>query len=130
MSRRKVPAKETGTLLRLLRVRKGVTQRDVAVSLGVDGSTVSIWENGHRFPTEHVAALAEFYGVSLDELYSGRLRDAVTFSLEVVHDEAFSTCEGNHVRQRCEPSFEPLAGRDYQLCTGRVPRAPSLAPRV
>ncbi len=59
--------------LRDLRERSGLSQAKVAASLGVADTQVSRWENGNVLPGfQYCCRLAEFYGVSLDYLMSGR----------------------------------------------------------
>ena len=64
------------------RQASGLSQADVAAAVGVRVSTVSEWENGRRSPTTaSLVALADAYGVSLDEF--------------VVHaPEVAKTCNG------------------------------------
>ncbi len=53
---------------RAARKRAGLSQREVADSIGVNVATVSQWENGHAEPAFRSAhALAALYGVSLDD---------------------------------------------------------------
>lgn len=55
--------------LRELRLKRGMTQKYVALTLGVKGPSVSNWESGKTTPTtENVAALAKLYNVSVDYL--------------------------------------------------------------
>ena len=52
------------------RVNAGLTQRDVAVKLGVSTNTVINWENGKSLPSVAVARrLAELYGIPLDNIF-------------------------------------------------------------
>jgi len=51
------------------REASGLTQKYVALTLGVKGPSVSNWESGKTTPTtENVAALAKMYNVSVDYL--------------------------------------------------------------
>lgn len=60
------------------RERKGLSQKYVAVMLGVSPSAISQWEKGTTYPSsENLAALAELYGVSIDYLM-GKADDAPT----------------------------------------------------
>ena len=55
--------------IRNLREDKDLTQRDIATLLHCSQACYSNYENGHRdIPTEVLAALADFYGVSVDYL--------------------------------------------------------------
>lgn len=72
------PVNVTGARLIELRTDRGLTQKEVAVAVGVNFTSYSAWEIGeyrknggqHRQPVEmkgkHIAALADFYGVSAD----------------------------------------------------------------
>nr|DAI10792.1 MAG TPA: helix-turn-helix domain protein [Caudoviricetes sp.] len=51
------------------REASGLTQKYVALTLGVKGPSVSNWESGKTTPTtENVASLAKLYNVSVDYL--------------------------------------------------------------
>lgn len=51
------------------REASGLTQKYVALTLGVKGPSVSNWESGKTTPTtDNVAALAKLYNVSVDYL--------------------------------------------------------------
>lgn len=51
------------------REASGLTQKYVALTLGVKGPSVSNWESGKTTPTtENIAALAKLYNVSVDYL--------------------------------------------------------------
>lgn len=55
--------------LRDLRVRAGLTQKDVAKALQVDQSAVSYWERGRNPPlAKYHEPLARLYGISVEEL--------------------------------------------------------------
>ena len=56
--------------LRKLRMEKGITQRQLAVQLFVDHSTVARWENGSRLPdTSMVPRLAAALGADANTLF-------------------------------------------------------------
>lgn len=51
------------------RTKKGLSQKFVALTLGVSVQAVSYWENGSRMPSyENISRLAEMYDVSIDYL--------------------------------------------------------------
>ncbi len=59
-----------GPKIRELRRRDGRTQDDLATALGVTAQAVSRWESGGSYPDmEIVPAIANFFGVSIDELF-------------------------------------------------------------
>lgn len=56
-----------------LRQARGLSQEDLAASLGVSRQAVSKWERGESAPdTDNLIALATHYGISLDALLLGR----------------------------------------------------------
>ena len=58
-----------GENLQRLRKEKGLSQEDVAQKLFVSRQSVSKWENGNAEPgVKDLAALADMFGVTLDEL--------------------------------------------------------------
>ena len=65
-------AKKMGEFLAALRKADGLTQQEVADRLGVTAKAVSKWETGGGFPDiGTLPALAELFGVTIDELLAG-----------------------------------------------------------
>ena len=64
------PTKEKlSARLRGLRAERRLTQAQVAEAVGVDTNTISAYENGVAWPNYETSwALADLYGVTLDEL--------------------------------------------------------------
>ncbi len=60
--------------LRAHRAKKHVSQREVAEAIGANTSTVCAWENRAGYSIEDACKLADYYGVSLDEL-AGRTEE-------------------------------------------------------
>ena len=55
--------------LEAARVNAGLSQKEVAKSLGVSNKTVSSWENGKTFPKgDKILKLCDLYGVPFDNL--------------------------------------------------------------
>lgn len=53
-----------------LRKKKGLSQMELAEALNVSRQSVSLWENGSTTPTvDRLQFLAEFYGITIDELF-------------------------------------------------------------
>ena len=51
------------------RKNAGLTQRQVAEAVGVDQSSVCLWETGRTAPrAAHLLVLSKLYGVTVDEL--------------------------------------------------------------
>lgn len=62
-----------GKFLAELRREKELTQEQLAERLGTSNKTISRWENGNYMPlVEMLCLLSEFYGVSINELISGK----------------------------------------------------------
>ncbi len=61
---------EIGKNIRELRKRKGLTQEQLAESIGISFQAVSKWENGITLPdVSTIPILAAFFEVSIDELF-------------------------------------------------------------
>ena len=68
---------EIGRFLAELRRGRGLTQAELGEKLGVTNKTVSRWETGNYLPPgEMLEALSRFYGLTINELLSGRTLDA------------------------------------------------------
>lgn len=60
--------------LKELRARKDVTQQEAAIDLGVSTTTYNAWEqNISNVAVSKVQAVAEYYGVTLDEIFFTRI---------------------------------------------------------
>lgn len=67
---------KTGKFLSELRRERGLTQGQLAEKIGTSNKTISRWENGNYMPpVEMLMVLSEFYGVSINEILSGRRLD-------------------------------------------------------
>ena len=65
----RVPRKELGDRLRVLRRGARLTQAEVAARLGVTKQAVSNWEKGLHEPHQrHARGLADLYGVHMEEI--------------------------------------------------------------
>lgn len=63
-------------MLRYLRKRSGLTQKELAKGLNIAESTVSMWETGRREPEqENMEAIADYFNVNMDVLF-GREKPA------------------------------------------------------
>lgn len=61
--------KRIGTNLRILRMKRNLTQQEVAEFLVLYYQTISSWENNKNCPrSDHLEKLANFYGVKVDEI--------------------------------------------------------------
>ena len=69
-----------------LRKEKGLSQEQLANELNVSRQTVSKWETGESTPDfDKIIPLCEFYGITSDELLSGK-KDIVEAKKEQVHN--------------------------------------------
>lgn len=60
-----------GAKIRELRKQRKMTQEELAVKLNVSNQAVSKWESGSCYPDmAQIPVLANFFGVSLDELFN------------------------------------------------------------
>lgn len=67
--------------LQKLRKQKGLTQEELAGALYVSRTAISKWESGRGYPSiDSLKAIARFYGVTIDELLSGK--EALTIAEE------------------------------------------------
>lgn len=65
-----------GRFLAELRRERHMTQEELGERLGVTNKTVSRWENGNYLPpVEMLAELSGLYGVSINEIISGKRLD-------------------------------------------------------
>lgn len=56
-----------------LRLTRGLSQRQVAEAVGISQSSYAMIEGGHRHPRKEVEKkLADFFGVTVDELFFGQ----------------------------------------------------------
>lgn len=64
---------QIGKFLSELRRERNLTQEQLGETLGVTNKTVSRWETGvYLPPAENLLALSQLYGVSINELLSGK----------------------------------------------------------
>ena len=64
--------------LKYLRERKGFSQKNFSVEMGLSRATIGNWETGERKPDiEMIVRLAEYFGVTLDDLVLRDLRPPI-----------------------------------------------------
>ena len=65
-----------GNKIRELRKQRGITQEQLAESIGISFQAVSKWENNIALPDiTLVPVLASYFGVSMDELFDFNLKE-------------------------------------------------------
>lgn len=66
-----------GKRIKKLRVERGITRKDMSQKLGINEKTLGNWEIERRTPkVETVKVLAEYFGVSIDYLTTGKNNNA------------------------------------------------------
>lgn len=66
----RLDSKKISEKLGNLRLKKNVTQSQVAESLGITKAAVSQYESGQRIPSDEVKIkLSNYYGVSVQDLF-------------------------------------------------------------
>ena len=93
-----------GTKIRELRKKRGVTQEQLAQSVGVSFQAVSKWENGVALPDiTLVTVLASYFGVSTDELLNFSLKE-LEKEVKLISDKAYEFRESDP--QKCREILE------------------------
>ena len=107
---------ETKDILKYLRKKKGLTQRELADRIGVSYSTIGNYESGIRLPDSAIEELlADFFDVSIDYL-RGKVQGAELSRLE--YDKAKNP-EHYAVKPEDEPPF-PVADYSVETTIGRI----------
>ena len=89
-----------GNKIRGLRKQRGITQEQLAESIGISFQAVSKWENNIAFPDITLApVLASYFGVSMDELFDFNLKE-IECAVEKIVDEAYKYRESNPAESR------------------------------
>lgn len=77
-----------GARIAIMRRSLGMSQAELAKSLGISASAVGMYEQGRREPSmETLSAMAQIFCVSIDFLVNGKLRDNTD---QVYLDEALT----------------------------------------
>ena len=67
-----------GSKIRELRKQRGITQEQLATSIGISFQAVSKWENNIALPDITLAPmLASYFGVTMDELFDFKITEEV-----------------------------------------------------
>ena len=84
-----------GNKIKTLRKQRGITQEQLAESIGISFQAVSKWENNIALPDITLApVLASYFNVSMDELFDFNL-DEVENEIKVIADASLKHREGN-----------------------------------
>lgn len=106
-----------GENIRALRREKGVTQEQLAQSIGISFQAVSKWENGITMPDiTLVPVLAAYFGVSTDRLLNFDRR-RMDEEIEAIVDKAyeFRETEPARAREMLEEGLEKYPDNDILL---------------
>lgn len=97
------------TQIRNLRNRQGVTQAELAAVIGVSVQAVSKWECGGTPDVTLLPAIADYFGVSIDELYGRRYYEngsLDTYLIQLLQN----TPEASRMRRACEICWSIFKG--------------------
>lgn len=84
-----------GNQIKTLRKQKGITQEQLGSSLGISTQAVSKWENNIALPDiTLIPSLANFFNVSIDELFGHHLHEKVE-KIKAICDQAYGFRESN-----------------------------------
>ena len=89
-----------GNKIRELRKQRGITQEQLAESIGISFQAVSKWENNIALPDITLApVLASYFGVSMDELFDFNLKE-IEYAVERITEEAYKYRESDSHESR------------------------------
>ena len=89
-----------GNKIRKLRKQRGITQEQLAESIGISFQAVSKWENNIALPDITLApVLASYFGVSMDELFDFNLKE-IEYAVERITEEAYKYRESDSHESR------------------------------
>ena len=89
-----------GKKIKELRKQRGITQEQLADSIGVSFQAVSKWENGIALPDITLAPiLASYFGVSMDELFEFNLKE-IESAIDSIVNEAYKFRESDPPKSR------------------------------
>lgn len=106
-----------GNKIKVLRKEKGVTQEELANSVGVSFQAVSKWENNIALPDiTLLPMLAEYFGVSMDELFDFSLREAEAEIMKIINEAVeFRESDPTKSRRILEDGIKKHPGNDILL---------------
>ena len=89
-----------GNKIRELRKQRGITQEQLANSIGISFQAVSKWENGIALPDITLAPiLARYFGVSMDELFDFNLKE-IEADIDTIVNDAYKFRESDPPKSR------------------------------
>ena len=89
-----------GNKIRELRKQRGITQEQLAESIGISFQAVNKWENNIALPDiTLVPVLASYFGVSMDELFDFNLKE-IEHAVRIITEKAYQYRESNPAESR------------------------------
>lgn len=89
-----------GNKIKKLRKLRGITQEQLAESIGISFQAVSKWENNIALPDITLApVLASYFGVSMDELFDFNLKE-IECEVDKITTEAYKYRESDPIKSR------------------------------
>lgn len=89
-----------GNKIKSLRKARGITQEQLADSIGISFQAISKWENNIALPDITLApALASYFGITMDELFDYNLKETED-KVKAICDEAYKVRESDPLRSR------------------------------
>lgn len=89
-----------GNKIKSLRKQRSITQEQLAESIGISFQAVSKWENNIALPDiSLVSALANYFGVTTDELFDFNLKE-MQKKITAIRDEAYKYRESDPPKNR------------------------------
>ena len=89
-----------GNKIRELRKQRGITQEQLAESIGISFQAVSKWENNIALPDITLGpVLASYFGVSMDELFDFNLKE-IEHAVRIITEKAYQYRESNPAESR------------------------------
>ena len=89
-----------GNKIKQLRKQRGITQEQLANSIGISFQAVSKWENGIALPDITLAPiLARYFGISMDELFEFNQKE-IESAIDTIVNEAYKFRESDPPKSR------------------------------
>ena len=98
-----------GNRLKELRIKKGVTQKELAEMLSLTPKAVSFYELGQRqIPNDTLAFLADYFGVTVDYLLGRSDEPKIKFDFQLFRDKS----ERDEVKKKLLDLYESMSEED------------------
>jgi transcriptional regulator with XRE-family HTH domain len=107
-------AEKMGKVIAELRKEKGATQEDLAAAAGVSVQAVSKWENGGLPDISLLPAIADYFAVSVDELF-GR-KGIPADAKQAVRERLFALADKRKGNLSWLGNTKEMSGELFELC--------------